>query len=48
MIDHCLSVFKTAIYDGIVMLIKIGHWIEHEQIRRRDRRLMNNVEGENR
>jgi hypothetical protein len=48
MIDRCLSVFKTAIYDSIVVLIKIGHWIEHEQIRRRDRKLMANVEGENR
>jgi hypothetical protein len=48
MIDRFLAALLTAIYDSIVVLIKIGNRLQQEQNRRRDAKLMRNVEGENR
>jgi hypothetical protein len=46
MIDRFLAALLTAIYDAIVVLIKIGNRLRQEQDRRRDAKLMNDVEGE--
>jgi hypothetical protein len=46
MIDRFLDALLQAIRDTIVVLINISRRIEQERHRRRDRELMNRVEGE--